>query len=86
MEISNAIYAEAYELKIGGFRGVATDRRTGEVRKGEVRETIEQARHDAHSFALAFLASTPYQPGTYRNRPNRWRMNFWLREGSNAAQ
>jgi hypothetical protein len=77
----NRVYAEAYELKAeagGGFRGVAKNCTTGQIYRGERRETINQARQDAHSAAIELLAGVPYRSGSYRNRRNNWKMNYWF--------
>jgi hypothetical protein len=72
-------YAEAYELKAGGFRGVAKNMLTGEIARGEVQPTIEQARNDAKRFVFAWAADRNMITGTYRNPRNRWQMNYFIR-------
>ena len=72
------IFAEAYELKDGGFRGLAKDFRTNTVQRGEVRPTLNEAKRDAHNFAVAMLAGRPYASGTYRSPRNAWKMNYWV--------
>jgi hypothetical protein len=73
----NRIYVEAYELKAGGFRGVAKDCRTGEIQRGDVRPTLDEARNDAKRFAEKMLGGLPYAGGSYRNTRHNWKFNYW---------
>ena len=76
------IYAEAYELKAGGFRGVAAEFAdkavVGDVQRGEVRPTLQEARNDAIAAAKRILAGRPFAGGHYRNTRSSWRYNYWL--------
>jgi hypothetical protein len=75
-------YAEAYEIKAecgGGFRGVAKNMLTGEVRRGDRRDTIEQARNDAKTFVFEFAAGRNMATGTFRNPKGLWRCNYFIR-------
>jgi hypothetical protein len=78
MEMSVAIFAMAYELKDGGFRAVVKNNQTGEVQRGEIRESLASAKLDAQQFAFNFLAGRPYRAGAYRNPRNAWKMNYWM--------
>jgi hypothetical protein len=75
-------YAEAYERKTelgGGFRGAAINSLTGEKYQSEVRQTIEEARNDAKKAVWAWADGRNMVTGTYRNRRNTWRMNYFIR-------
>ena len=74
----NYVYAEAYELKVGGYRGVALEKQTGEKKRGEVRQTLEEAKNDAKRFAGELLKGRAYKSGTYPSSKSRWRNNYWF--------
>jgi hypothetical protein len=69
-------YAEAYELKDGGFRGVAKNKDTGEIKRGEVRKTLEEARNDAKNFAAQLIGNTPVRTGPV-SKKNNWRCWYY---------
>ena len=75
-------YAEAYTIKAemgGGFRGVAQNKLTGEILKGERRDVIEQARNDAKKFVWQFADGRNMHTGTYKSPKGLWRMNYFIR-------
>jgi hypothetical protein len=83
-------YAIAYGLKAdvgGGFRGAAKNIITGEVLRGEVRETIEEARNDAKRFVWQFANGRGMSTGTYKSRKGSWKCNYYIRadEAQEAA-
>jgi hypothetical protein len=75
-------YAEAYEIKAsmgGGFRGVAKNKITGEICKGERRDTIKAARNDAKTFVFKFADGRKMTTGTYKNSKGSWKCNYFIR-------
>jgi hypothetical protein len=77
-----AFYAEAYAIKEssgGGFRGVAVNKLTKEQKKGERRESIEQARHDAKTFVFEFAAGRNMTTGAYKGSRTNWKYNYFIR-------
>jgi hypothetical protein len=83
MSTTQLAYAEAYQLNTkagGGFRGVAQNKLTGKIYRGERRETIEDARNDAKRAVFAWADNRNMTTGTYRNKPGlNWRMNYFIR-------
>lgn len=72
-------YAEAYEIahsQGGGFRGIAKNKDTGEIKRGEVRRTLEEARNDAKTFAAQLIGSTPVRTGPISSK-NGWRCYYY---------
>lgn len=69
-------YAEAYELKSGGFRGVAINKMTGAQYRGEVRETVDAAKHDAWSWVHDQLSGN-YRPAPVRCPRNQRKCFFY---------
>lgn len=71
--------AEAYELKDdlgGGFRGVAKHKGTGEIMKGDVRRSLDEARNDAKNFIAKMLKGVPVSAAPISSK-NNWRCNYW---------
>ena len=80
MPTTHLAYAGAYKIKDSGFRGIALNKLTKEIARGEVRETIEQARNDAKTFVWAWAKGRNMATGTLRNTPGlQWRMNYFIR-------
>lgn len=75
-------YAEAYQIKAelgGGFRGVASNKLTGETFRGGQRDDILAAKNDAKRVVLAWAAGRNMITGTYRNPRDNWRCNYFIR-------
>jgi hypothetical protein len=73
-------YAEAYALKAGGYRGVAQNKLTKEIARGEVREDIATARNDAKRFVFAWAGDRNMTTGTYNTRSREsWKCNYFIR-------
>lgn len=75
-------YAEAYQRKAdlgGGFRGVAKNKLTGEIFRGETRDTLEAAKNDAKRVVFAWADDRNMVTGTYKSPRNNWRMNYYIR-------
>ena len=76
-------YAEAYRIKEslgGGFRGACHNVITKEVKKGEVRETLEQAKFDAKTFVFEFAAGRNMTSAPYHGIPRKlWKCNYFIR-------
>jgi hypothetical protein len=75
-------YAEAYAVKAdcgGGFRGVAKNILTGNIMRGENRETLEQARNDAKRFVFQFADGRNMVTGTYKSPKGAWKCNYFIR-------
>jgi hypothetical protein len=69
-------YAEAYAIKQeagGGYRGVAQNKLTGEVLRGEQRDTIEAARNDAKRIVWAWADGRNMVTGTYKSPKGSWK-------------
>jgi hypothetical protein len=79
MSVVNLAYAEAYPTKTGGFRGVAKNYLTGEIAKGELRNSLEEARVDAKKFVFAWANGRNMGTGSYRSLKGQWRMNYFIR-------
>lgn len=75
-------HAQAYALKAecgGGFRGAAKNMLTGEVLRGERRDTIEAARNDAKRFVWQFASGRNMVTGTYKSPRGSWKCNYFIR-------
>lgn len=77
------VFAEAYELKAGGFRGIAVElgednKAIGELRKSDVLPSLQDARNAAIKLANELVGNRRFAGGSYRNSKNRWRYNYWL--------
>lgn len=72
-------YAEAYAVKGGGYRGVAKNMLTEDIQRGELRNSLEEARNDAKRFVWAFAAGRNMVTGTYRSPKGQWKMNYFIR-------
>lgn len=76
-------YAEAYPIKAemgGGFRGAAKNMLTGEILRGERRDTVEQARNDAKRFVWQFADGRNMVTGTFgHHAKGTWRCNYFIR-------
>lgn len=72
------VTAQAYAIKAergGGFRGIA---RAGATEKrGERRDSFEEAKNDAKRFALELLAGRRCRCG-YVWRRQFWLCNYWM--------
>lgn len=83
MGLTQLAYAEAYPIKVelgGGFRGVAQNKLTKAIAKGDRRDTIEEARNDAKRFVWAWAAGRNMATGTYPNKAGvSWRTNYFIR-------
>ena len=75
-------HAQAYKVKEefgGGYRGAAINKLTGEIIRGETRETIEQARNDAKTFVWQFAAGRNMVTGTFKSPHGEWKCNYFIR-------
>jgi hypothetical protein len=75
-------YAEAYPVKAecgGGFRGTAKNILTGEILRGENRDTIEQARNDAKRFVFQFADGRNMVTGIFKSPKGWWKCNYFIR-------
>lgn len=75
-------YAEAYTIKQefgGGYRAYAKNMLTGEIKKGDRRDTIEQARNDAKKYVFEFANGRNMTTGTYKSPRGSWRCNYFIR-------
>lgn len=72
-------YATAYELEAGGFRGVVKNMRNGEIQRGDVRSTMDEARNDAKAFVWKLADGRNMATGSYPHSKTRWRMNYYIR-------
>ena len=72
-------YAEAYELKAGGFRGAVKNKLTGEITKTEVFDTLEHAREAARKIVFDIVGDRNMAAGHYRSPRGEWRCNYFIR-------
>ena len=79
MTTTHLAYAEAYGLKAGGFRGAAKNKITGEIMRGEIRDTIEAARNDAKRFVFQFADGRNMITATYQSPRGLWKCNYFIR-------
>jgi hypothetical protein len=82
MSTTRLAYAESYAIKAecgGGYRGAAKNMLTGEIQKGDRRDTIEEARNDAKQFVWIWADGRNMVTGTFKSPKGSWKMNYFIR-------
>jgi len=85
------IYAQAYELKAGGFRGIAAqmsfnNKLVGEILKSEVCPDLNTAKRCAWHLSQRLISGRAVTSGPYRTKArNEWKCNYFFGRGGGAA-